>query len=76
MKWVKPYVLNIIVAMTVSLHNEIEVTNRDINNKTIFEKRMVTTPLSQKCEDGHQNPSPEKNIRYKNYVITNIHMYI
>ena len=75
MKWVKPYVLNIIVAMNVSLRNEIEVTNGDVNKK-IVEKRMVTSPFSQKCEDGHQNPSPEKNIRYKNYVITNIHMYI
>ena len=65
MKWVKPYVLNIIVAMNVWLRNKIEVTNR-----------MVTTPFSQKCEDGYQSPSPEKNIRYKNYVITNIHMYI
>jgi hypothetical protein len=64
MKWVKPYVLNIIVAMNVSLRNEIEVTNGDVNKK-IVEKRMVTTPFSQKCEDGHQDPSPEKqNIRY------------
>ena len=76
MKWVKPYVLNIIMAMNVLLCNEIEVTNGDINNKKIVEKRMVTTPFSQKCEDGHQKPSAEKNIRYKNYVITSKHMYI
>ena len=39
MKWVKPYVLNIIVAMNVSLRNEIEVTNGDINNNKIVEKK-------------------------------------
>ena len=75
MKWVKPYVLNIIVAMNDSLRNEIEVTNGDVNKK-IVEKRMVTTPFSQKCEDGHQDPSPEKNIRYKNYIIANMHICI
>ena len=75
MKWVKPHVLNIIVAMNVSLRNEIEVTNGDVNKK-IVEKRMVTTPFSQKCENGPQDPSPEKNIRYKNYVITNMHICI
>ena len=76
MKWVKPYVLNIIVAMNVSLRNEIEVTNGDVNKK-IIEKRMVTTPFLQKCESGHQDPFPEKDhIRYRNYIITNIHMYI
>ena len=65
MKWVKPYILNIIVGMNVSLRNKIEVTNGDINNNKIVEKRMVTTPFSQKCEDSHQDPSPEKdNIRY------------
>ena len=42
MKWVKPYVLNIIVAMNVSLRNEIEVTNGDIN-KTIVEKSEFVT---------------------------------
>ena len=77
MKWVKPYVLNIIVAMNVSLRNEIEVTNGDVNKKKLLKKRMVTTPFSRKCEDDHQDPSPEKdNIRYRNYIITNIHMYI
>ena len=75
MKWVKPYVLNIILAMSIALRNEIEVTNGDVNEK-IVEKRMVTMPFSQKCEDGHQDPSPEKNIRYKNYVITNMHICI
>ena len=59
MKWVKPYILNIIVAMNVSLRNEIEVTNGDVNKK-IVEKRMVTMPFSQKCEDYHQDPSPER----------------
>ena len=57
MNWVKPYIVNIIVAMIVSLCNEIEVTNRDVNKKFV-EKGMVTTPFSQKCEDGHQNPLP------------------
>ena len=47
MKWVKPYVLNIIVAMSISLRNEIEVTNGDVNKK-IAEKRMMTTSFSQK----------------------------
>ena len=47
MKWVKPYVFNIIVVMNVSLRNEIEETNGDVNKKTV-EKRMVTTPFSQK----------------------------
>ena len=32
MKWVKPYVLNIILAMSIALHNEIKVTNGDVNN--------------------------------------------
>ena len=67
---------HIIVAMSVSLRNEIEVTNRDVNKK-IVEKRMVTTPFSQKCEGGHQDPFPEKdNIRYRNHVISNIHICI
>ena len=30
-----PYVLNIIVAMNVSLRNEIEVTNGDVNKKLL-----------------------------------------
>ena len=38
MKWVKPYVLNIIVAMNVSLRNEIEVTNGDVNKKNLLKK--------------------------------------
>ena len=38
MKWVKPYVLNIIVAMNVSLRNEIEVTNGDVNKKNCSKK--------------------------------------
>ena len=38
MKWVKPYVLNIIVAMNVSLRNEIEVTNGDVNKKKLLKK--------------------------------------
>ena len=42
MKWVMPYVLHIILAMSVSLRNEIEVTNGDVNKK-IVEKRMVYT---------------------------------
>ena len=76
MKWIKPYVLNLILAMSVSLRNGIEVTNRDVN-KNIVEKSMVTTPFSQKCEGDHQDPFPEKeNIRYRNHVISNIHMYI
>ena len=78
MKWVKPHVLNIIVAMNVSLRNEIEETNGNVNKK-IVEKRMVTTPFSQKCEDmdDHQDHSPENdNIRYRNYAITNIHICI
>ena len=43
MKWVKPYVLNIIVAMNVSLRNEIEVTNGDVNKK----KKIVELFLSK-----------------------------
>ena len=39
MKWVKPYVLNIIVAMNVSLRNEIEVTNGDVNKKKLLKKK-------------------------------------
>ena len=67
---------HIIVAMSILLRKEFKVTNRDVNKK-IVEKRMVTTPFSQKCEDGHQDPSLEKdNIRYRNYVITNIHICI
>ena len=38
MKWVKPYVLNIIVAMNDSLRNEIEVTNGDVNKKIVEKK--------------------------------------
>ena len=33
MKWFKPYVLNIILAMSIALRNEIEVTNGDVNKK-------------------------------------------
>ena len=33
MKWAKPYVLNLIVAMIVSLHNGIEVTKGYVNKK-------------------------------------------
>ena len=64
MKWVKPYVLNIIVAIGISLRNKIEVTNGNVNNKKLLKKGMVTTPFSQKCEDNHQDPFPDKdNIR-------------
>ena len=39
-------------------------------------KRFVT-PFSRKCQGDHQDPSPEKdNIRYRNYVITNIQICI
>ena len=52
---------HIIVAISVSLRNEIEVTNGDINKKKLLKKRMVTTPFSQKYEDGHQDLSHEKD---------------
>ena len=48
MKWVKPHVLNIIVAMNVSLCNEIEVTNEDI---------IVARPLIYSDTQGHQASS-------------------
>ena len=68
MKWFKSYVLNIILAMSIALPNEIEVTNGDVNKK-IIEKRMVTTPFLQKCESGHQDPFPEKDhIRYTKLI--------
>ena len=38
MKWVKPYVLNIILAMSITLGNEIEVTNGDVNKKIVEKK--------------------------------------
>ena len=42
---------HIIVAMSISLRNEFEVTN-GVSTKHIVEiKRMVKTPFSQKCED-------------------------
>ena len=48
-----------------------------MSTKKLLKKRMVTTPFSQKCEDGHQDPSPEKqNIRYWNHVTSNIHTRI
>ena len=50
---------HIIIAMSVSLRKEIEATN-GVSTKKMLKKRMVTTPFSQKCEDGHQDPSPRK----------------
>ena len=38
LKWVKPYVLNIIMAIGVSLRHEIEVINGVINNKKLLKK--------------------------------------
>ena len=35
MKWFKPYVLNIILAMSIALRNEIEVTHGDVNKKLL-----------------------------------------